>query len=145
MTRGLLWRGLWLLLVHFLVVTTACQQSHYRPVIQELCLKRFQVNMEALGKTLWCDWDKTITNYGELTDCTRQVAQRLRCFWPNPEVDRFFVAVHQHYFRSCSSSGLAARDPPGNILCPFVLLPIMVTLFVTLMVLWQSKRREGIL
>uniref|UniRef100_G3SY87 Receptor activity-modifying protein 1 n=1 Tax=Loxodonta africana TaxID=9785 RepID=G3SY87_LOXAF len=77
-------------------------------------------------------------NYGELTDCTRQVAQRLRCFWPNPEVDRFFVAVHQHYFRSCSSSGLAARDPPGNILCPFVLLPIMVTLFVTLMVLWQS-------
>ncbi|KAM9248749.1 receptor activity-modifying protein 1 isoform 2-T2 [Dugong dugon] len=144
MAGGLPRRGLWLLLVHLLVVATACQNANYGPVIQELCLKRFQVDMEALGKTLWCDWGKTIGSYGELTDCTRHVAEKLRCFWPNPEVDRFFIAVHKRYFRSCPVSGLAVRDPPGNILCPFVVLPIMVTLLVTVLVAWRSRRQEGI-
>lgn len=83
-------------------------------------------------------------SYGELTDCTRNLAERLGCFWPNVEVDRFFVAVHRHYFRSCPASGRALGDPPSTILCPFVVLPITVTLLVTALVVWRSKRAESI-
>lgn len=83
-------------------------------------------------------------SYGELTDCTRQVADRLGCFWPNAAVDEFFVAVHRHYFRNCPASGRAVRDPPRSILCPFIVVPILVTLLVTALVVWRSKRPEGI-
>ncbi|XP_032968715.1 receptor activity-modifying protein 1 isoform X1 [Rhinolophus ferrumequinum] len=84
------------------------------------------------------------TSYGELTDCTRQVMEKLGCFWPNAAVDSFFVTVHQHYFRSCPVSGRAVRDPPSSVLCPFIVVPILVTLLVTALVVWRSKRTEGI-
>ncbi|XP_075385598.1 receptor activity-modifying protein 1 [Tenrec ecaudatus] len=144
MAWGLPRRGLWLLLVHVLLVTTACQDANYGPFIRELCLGPFQQDMEALGQTHWCDWNRTLGTYSELTKCTRHVANQLECFWPNAEVDRFFVTVHRHYFNSCPVSGRAVRDPPDSILCPFVLVPILVTLLVTLVVVWCSKSREGI-
>lgn len=83
-------------------------------------------------------------SYSELTDCTRNVAAQLNCFWPNAAVDTFFVAIHQHYFKNCPVSGRAVRDPPRNILCPFIVVPILVTLLVTALVVWRSKRPEGI-
>ncbi|XP_004743765.1 receptor activity-modifying protein 1 isoform X1 [Mustela lutreola] len=141
---GLPRRGLWLLLVYPLLMATACQDTSYGPLLQELCLSQFQVSMDAIGKTLWCDWGKTIRSYSELTDCTRNVAAQLNCFWPNAAVDTFFVAIHQHYFKNCPVSGRAVRDPPRNILCPFIVVPILVTLLVTALVVWRSKRPEGI-
>lgn len=84
------------------------------------------------------------STYGELTNCTVAVAENLTCYWPNRLVDEFFVAVHSHYFRNCSPSGRALRDPPNGILCPFILVPILVTLLVTALVVWRSKRSEGI-
>lgn len=142
--RGLPRRGLWLFLVHHLFMATACQDADYGALLQELCLAPFKVDMEAIGKTLWCDWGKTIESYGELTDCTRQVMEKLGCFWPNAAVDSFFVTVHQRYFRNCPVSGRAVRDPPSSILCPFIVVPILVTLLVTALVVWRSKRTEGI-
>nr|XP_012289528.1 receptor activity-modifying protein 1 isoform X2 [Aotus nancymaae] len=137
-------RCLWLLLAHHLFMATACQEADYGALLQKLCLTQFQVDMEAVGETLWCDWGKTIRSYGDLADCTWQVTEKLGCFWPNAEVDRFFLAVHGHYFRSCPVSGRAMRDPPSSILYPFVVVPIVVTLLVTALVVWQSKRTEGI-
>ncbi|KAF6362067.1 receptor activity modifying protein 1 [Rhinolophus ferrumequinum] len=125
-------------------MATACQDAEYGALLQELCLAPFKVDMEAIGKTLWCDWGKTIESYGELTDCTRQVMEKLGCFWPNAAVDSFFVTVHQRYFRSCPVSGRAVRDPPSSVLCPFIVVPILVTLLVTALVVWRSKRTEGI-
>ncbi|KAM8787711.1 receptor activity-modifying protein 1 [Rhynchonycteris naso] len=142
--RGLPRRGLWLLLVHHLFMATACQDADYGTLFRELCLAPFTVDMEAIGETLWCDWGKTIKSYGELTDCTRQVMEELHCFWPNAAVDEFFVAVHQRYFRSCPVSGRALRDPPSSVLCPFIVVPTLVTLLVTGLVVWRSKRPEGI-
>ncbi|XP_006866881.1 PREDICTED: receptor activity-modifying protein 1 [Chrysochloris asiatica] len=144
MAGGLPRRGLWLLLVHLLVVATACQDANYGPFIREMCLERFQLDMEALGRTLWCDWGKTIETYSELTNCTEQVANLLKCFWPNAEVNRFFVTIHQRYFSSCPVSGRAVQDPPNSILYPFIVVPILVTLLVTMLVVWQNKHREGI-
>nr|XP_011726207.1 receptor activity-modifying protein 1 isoform X2 [Macaca nemestrina] len=83
-------------------------------------------------------------SYRELADCTWHMAEKLGCFWPNAEVDRFFLAVHGHYFRACPISGRAVRDPPGSVLYPFIVVPITVTLLVTALVVWQSKHTEGI-
>ncbi|XP_004868451.1 receptor activity-modifying protein 1 [Heterocephalus glaber] len=142
MARAL--HGLWLLLAHQLSLVTTCQDARYGARLKETCLIRFQQDMEAMGRTLWCDWGKTSGSYRDLTDCTRDMAERLGCFWPNVEVDKFFVAVHQRYFHSCPASGRAVGEPPSTVLCPFVVLPITVTLLVTALVVWRSKRTEGI-
>ncbi|XP_042558263.1 receptor activity-modifying protein 1 [Dipodomys spectabilis] len=142
--RGLLHRSLWLLLATQLFTVTAYQDTDYSTLIQEQCLARFKENMEAVGRTLWCDWGKTIGSYGDLTDCTRSVADKLGRFWPNAEVDKFFIAIHQRYFSGCPVSGRIVRDPPSTILCPFIVVPITVTLLMTMLVVWRSKRTESI-
>ncbi|XP_006893574.1 PREDICTED: receptor activity-modifying protein 1-like [Elephantulus edwardii] len=130
--------------VHQLMVTTACHDAGHGSFIRERCLRQFQEDMETLGQSLWCDWGRTIRSYEALTQCTRQVASSLNCFWPNAEVDRFFVAVHQQYFRTCPATGRALSDPPNSVLCPFLVVPVLLTLGVTMLVVWQSQPKEGI-
>ncbi|NXO31323.1 RAMP1 protein, partial [Cisticola juncidis] len=128
---------------HF-IAATACQEADYGWMIRHYCLKQFQLSMEGIGQRLWCDWDETVGTYGELTNCTVLIAERLDCYWPNRLVDEFFVAVHRQYFRNCSPSGRALHDPPNAVLCPFIVLPVLVTLLMTALVVWRSKRSEGI-
>ncbi|XP_061923612.1 receptor activity-modifying protein 1-like isoform X3 [Entelurus aequoreus] len=90
------------------------------------------------------DTDVTERLYGELTNCTYLVALKMDCFWPNQLVDEFFIGVHNHYFYNCSLSGRLLRDPPNRILGPFIAMPILVTLLMTALVVWRSKRSEGI-
>ncbi|KAJ1064484.1 hypothetical protein K5549_017175, partial [Capra hircus] len=129
-----------LVAVTHLCLATACQHTDHGTLLWEFCLPQFQAHMEAVGRTLWCDWGKTIGSYKELSNCTRHVVQTLDCFWPNAEVDKFFLAVHQRFFRNCPVSGRALQDPPSSVLCPFIVVPILVTLFVTVLVVWRSKR-----
>ncbi|KAM6398349.1 RNA-binding protein 44-like [Pluvialis apricaria] len=137
-------RFLCFVLAHHFIAATACQEADYGWMIRHYCLKQFQLSMEGIGQRLWCDWDETVGTYGELTNCTALIAERLDCYWPNRLVDEFFVAVHRQYFKNCSPSGRALHDPPNGVLCPFILLPVLVTLLMTALVVWRSKRSEGI-
>ena len=49
-----------LIAVTQLCLATACQHADYSALLQESCLPQFQAHMEAIGRTLWCDWGKTI-------------------------------------------------------------------------------------
>lgn len=83
--------------------------------------------------------------YGGLTNCTFQVALRVDCFWPNQIVDRFFMQVHRLYFQDCALTGRLLHEPPVSILAPFIAVPVLVTLLMTALVVWRSKRSEGVL
>ncbi|XP_039584478.1 receptor activity-modifying protein 1 [Passer montanus] len=137
-------RFLCFVLAQHFIAATACQEADYGWMIRHYCLKDFQDSMEGIGQRLWCDWDETVGTYGELTNCTALIAEKLDCYWPNRLVDEFFVAVHKQYFRNCSPSGRALHDPPNGVLCPFIVLPVLVTLLMTALVVWRSKRSEGI-
>nr|XP_033801539.1 receptor activity-modifying protein 1 [Geotrypetes seraphini] len=136
---------LWFILVHHLIVVVTCNEPIYVHLIEELCLSKFKFDMEGIGQKFWCDWKKTEGSYGELTNCTLLIAKKLDCYWPSQVVDEFFVAIHKHYFMNCSLAGRSLRDPPYDILCPFIVIPILVTFFVTAMVVWRSKQNEGII
>ncbi|NXE45626.1 RAMP1 protein, partial [Casuarius casuarius] len=129
---------------HHFIVATACHEADYGQLIRDYCLSQFQASMEALGPRLWCDWEETLGTYGELTNCTALLADKLACFWPNRLVDEFFVAVHRRYFGGCPLSGRALRDPPAAVLCPFIAVPVLVALLAAALVVWRSKRGEGI-
>eukprot|EP00062_Callorhinchus_milii_P026667 gi/632989054/ref/XP_007883440.1/ PREDICTED: receptor activity-modifying protein 1-like [Callorhinchus milii] len=136
------------LLVFVLALTvllvTGCNEAYYSHTIEQICLQTFKIQMSGIGQKRWCDWDETFGCYGDLTNCTFLIAIKLGCFWPNPPVDRFFVNVHKEYFANCSQSGRSLSDPSNHILGPFIVLPVMVTLLITALVVWRSKRNEGI-
>ncbi|KAK2839546.1 hypothetical protein Q5P01_013286 [Channa striata] len=136
-------------LVWFVVAASQCVSvlacgSHYENAIEEFCLAKFRLVMQELDQKHWCSWEDTVELYGELTNCTYLVAQKMECYWPNRLVDEFFIRVHKHYFHDCSVSGRLLSDPPNRILGPFIVVPILVTLLMTALVVWRSKRSEGI-
>lgn len=83
--------------------------------------------------------------YEDLTNCTFQVAHRVGCFWPNQMVDGFFMQIHRSYFHNCALTGRLIHDPPPSILAPFIAVPVLVTLLMTALMVWRSKRTEGVL
>ncbi|KAG7280357.1 hypothetical protein CRUP_024149 [Coryphaenoides rupestris] len=125
-------------LVLITVAGLACADcgGFYQRKIGEHCLEQFKLNMSRLDQNLY---------YESLTNCTYHVALRLDCYWPNQVVDRFFTRVHRHYFHDCALTGRLLQDPPISILGPFIAVPLLVTLLVTSLVVWRSKRSEGIL
>ncbi|XP_015214057.1 receptor activity-modifying protein 1 [Lepisosteus oculatus] len=134
----------WFVIAHHFISVTACDEAFYVHAIEEHCLAKFTFDMEALDPGYWCNWEDTVESYGELTNCTYLIAQKMNCFWPNRLVDEFFIGIHRLYFKNCSLSGRLPSDPPNNILGPFIAVPILVTLLMTALVVWRSKRSEGI-
>ncbi|KAG9339549.1 hypothetical protein JZ751_023693 [Albula glossodonta] len=128
----------------YLLASVAACGTDYERAIDDFCLAKFRMDMQALDQNQWCSWEDTVDLYGELTNCTYVIALKMNCFWPNRLVDMFFIQVHQLYFRNCSLSGRLPQDPPNRIMGPFILVPVLVTLLMTALVVWRSKRSEGI-
>ncbi|KAL0963932.1 hypothetical protein UPYG_G00315500 [Umbra pygmaea] len=133
---------IWLVVAWQSVSVLTCGGT-YAFAIEELCLAKFRLDMEDLEQHHWCSWEDTVEPYGELTNCTYLIALKMDCFWPNRVVDEFFIDIHKHYFHNCAITGRLLHDPPNRILGPFIVVPIMVTLLMTALVVWRSKRSEG--
>nr|XP_023679659.1 receptor activity-modifying protein 1-like [Paramormyrops kingsleyae] len=129
----------------FHIVSVATCSAGYQYAIEEICLAKFKLDMEALDHRHWCNWDDTVESYGQLTNCTFVIALNMDCFWPNHLVNDFFIRIHKHYFQNCALSGRLLQDPPSRILGPFIVVPILITLLITALVVWRSKRSEGIM
>ncbi|XP_043987090.1 receptor activity-modifying protein 1 [Gambusia affinis] len=134
---------LWFIIVSQCSPALGCG-AHYEYVIEEFCLTRFRLDMQELDQSQWCSWEDTAKFYEALTNCTHLLAMNMNCYWPNLIVDAFFIQVHKHYFHDCAVSGRQLRDPPNRILGPFIVVPILITLLMTALVVWRSKRSEGI-
>ncbi|CAJ1086821.1 receptor activity-modifying protein 1-like [Xyrichtys novacula] len=124
---------------------SSCNGGFYERMINDFCLAKFNFDMAGLDQDLWCSWPDTDEIYEGLTNCTFQVALRVDCFWPNQIVDRFFMQVHRDYFHDCALTGRQLHDPPIAILAPFIAVPVLITLLMTALVVWRSKRTEGVL
>ncbi|XP_034533195.1 receptor activity-modifying protein 1-like [Notolabrus celidotus] len=124
---------------------SGCYLGFYERLIDDLCLVKFKFDMAALDRGLWCSWPDTMEIYEGLANCTHKVALKVDCFWPNHIVDRFFMQVHRVYFHDCALTGRLLHDPPIGILAPFIAIPVLITLLMTALVVWRSKRTEGVL
>ncbi|CAN2389120.1 receptor (G protein-coupled) activity modifying protein 1 [Pristimantis euphronides] len=135
---------LWILLAPPLMAFAECDNELYAKLLNEFCLVQFDLNMEHLGMTLWCDWKATEEIYTDVTNCTSLLAYHQNCYWPNHVVDKFFTDIHKKYFKNCALTGRKPADPPLPILCSFIFIPVLITLLMTALVVWRSKRSEGI-
>ncbi|KAM4538200.1 receptor activity-modifying protein 1-like [Fundulus diaphanus] len=142
----LLRAGLLLLVVaHVRPSVSGCDGQLYEARINNLCSKKFHLDMGRLDSGLWCSWPETIETYEELTNCTYQVALQMACFWPNRVVDSFFMQIHRSYFHHCALTGRLLHEPPIGILVPFIGVSVLITLLMTAVVVWRSKRTQGML
>ncbi|KAM8904570.1 receptor activity-modifying protein 1-like [Spinachia spinachia] len=138
-------RTCFMLLLAVLQSVSGCNGGFYERMINDLCSPKFKLDMAGLDRGLWCSWPDTSKIYTGLSNCTYQVALRMDCFWPNHMVDRFFMQIHRDYFRECALTGRLLHEPPTSVLAPFIAVPVLVTLLMTALVVWRSKRTQGVL
>lgn len=78
--------------------------------------------------------------YESFTNCTEVETNVVGCYWPNPLAQSFITGVHRRYFHNCSVDRQQWQDPPDEILIPLIVVPILLTLAMTGLVVWRSKR-----
>ncbi|XP_032802270.1 receptor activity-modifying protein 1-like [Petromyzon marinus] len=121
-----------------------CNELELKNNLDMQCLVMFKSHMEELGSDYWCDWLIISSLYNALTNCTQEKAGQSDCFWPNSVVDAFFLDVHRRFFSNCSRDEPVLADPPDTVLGLLVAGPAVLAAALTALIVWLSKRREGV-
>uniref|UniRef100_A0A8D0QMT3 Receptor activity-modifying protein 3 n=1 Tax=Sus scrofa TaxID=9823 RepID=A0A8D0QMT3_PIG len=104
------------------------------------CGKTFAEMMKKVEVWKWCNLSEFIVYYESFTNCTEVETNVVGCYWPNPLAQSFITGVHRRYFHNCSVDRQQWQDPPDEILIPLIVVPILLTLAMTGLVVWRSKR-----
>ncbi|KAB1276539.1 Receptor activity-modifying protein 3 [Camelus dromedarius] len=92
-----------------------------------------------------CNLSEFITYYESFTNCTESKAKVVGCYWPNHLAQGFVTDVHRRFFHNCTVDRPHWEDPPDEILIPLIVAPILLTLAMTGLVVWHSKRTDRLL
>ncbi|KAM4624571.1 uncharacterized protein ACJ7VT_005429 [Polymixia lowei] len=126
-------------------------QQHYHPHCLEqalvqyshiICGAQFHKNMMNISAEHWCDMDYIIRPYGDMTVCMESLSELLRCYYPNPNVQDFFLHIHSQYFQNCTAKELLLLDAPQVVVVVLTLIPVSLIPILVFLVVWKSKVRE---
>ncbi|XP_012502359.1 PREDICTED: receptor activity-modifying protein 3 [Propithecus coquereli] len=110
-----------------------------------LCGKAFADLMRKVDVWKWCNLSEFIVYYESFTNCTEVEASIVGCFWPNRLAQGFITGIHRQFFINCSVDRVHWADPPDEILIPLIAVPILLTVAMTGLVVWRSKRTDTLL
>uniref|UniRef100_A0A8C3YBC9 Receptor activity-modifying protein 3 n=1 Tax=Catagonus wagneri TaxID=51154 RepID=A0A8C3YBC9_9CETA len=104
------------------------------------CGRTFAEMMKKVEVWKWCNLSEFIVYYESCTNCTEAESNVVGCYWPKPLAQSFITGVHRRYFHNCSVDRQRWQDPPDEILIPLIVAPVLLTLAMTGLVVWRSKR-----
>ncbi|XP_004565989.1 uncharacterized protein LOC101472092 [Maylandia zebra] len=96
------------------------------------CGENFHQDMWNIGRDNWCVQERFIGAYSDLTHCVEFLANITSCFFPNPDIQDFFIDIHLKFFQNCTNENdPMTEDAPQKVVIGLTLLsvsfiPIMV-------------------
>ncbi|XP_072229201.1 receptor activity-modifying protein 3 [Leuresthes tenuis] len=102
------------------------------------CGEFFREEMQLIGAENWCVLDDVIRPYHELTECVETVANAVGCFFPNPDIQDFFVHIHSIYFESCPEEEDQFEDAPQSLVVVLTVVPVCLIPVLVYLVVWKS-------
>ncbi|XP_053570305.1 receptor activity-modifying protein 3 [Bombina bombina] len=118
-----------------------CNKTRMMETLPE-CRRRFEVMMQTLDPSQWCNITEFIMYYNDFSQCTENSSLSVGCFWPNSLVEAFITGIHKHFFSNCTSDEEKWEDPPDEILTTLILIPVFLTAAMISLVVWCSKRAD---
>uniref|UniRef100_UPI003AAA8BAE receptor activity-modifying protein 3 n=1 Tax=Centroberyx gerrardi TaxID=166262 RepID=UPI003AAA8BAE len=107
-----------------------------------LCGARFHEDMLTISVENWCDLDYVIRPYNDMTMCMESLSGIVGCYYPNPNVQDFFLHIHSQYFQNCPEEELLLSDAPHEVVVILTLIPVSLIPVLVFLVVWKSKVRE---
>nr|XP_058929609.1 receptor activity-modifying protein 3 isoform X1 [Kogia breviceps] len=108
------------------------------------CGEAFAERMKKVEVWKWCNLSEFIVYYESFTNCTEVETNMVGCYWPNPLAESFIAGVHRRFFWNCSVHRQHWQDPPDGILILLIAVPTLLTLAMTGVVVWRSKRADRV-
>ncbi|KAM4524104.1 uncharacterized protein PAE49_000569 [Odontesthes bonariensis] len=115
-----------------------CKRDLLVRLSHEYCGQHFHEEMLAIGTENWCVLDDVIRPYNDLTVCVEQVAGIVNCFFPNPDIQDFFVYIHSMYFENCPEEDVQFEDAPHSLVVALTVIPVCLIPILVYLVVWKS-------
>ncbi|KAJ1136017.1 hypothetical protein NDU88_002444 [Pleurodeles waltl] len=115
-----------------------CSDSY--PDMLLYCWIGFNAAMMAAQEENWCYWPLIARIYSDLSECTDYAAHQLHCYWPNPEMERFFLRIHMDFFSSCPAPSAPFSDPPMGHIIVMTLVPTCLIAPAIALLIWKNSR-----
>ncbi|KAM9336843.1 receptor activity-modifying protein 2 [Symphorus nematophorus] len=123
---------------------TAFQTRHcYRDLLvnasESLCGAAFRAEMMLINTEKWCILEDIIRPYNNMTMCLEWLSNMVGCYYPNPDIQDFFLQIHSQYFLNCSKEELLLVDAPHGLVIVLTLIPVSLIPVLVYLVVWKSK------
>lgn len=77
-----------------------------------------------------------------MTICLEEVSQVLGCYYPNPDIQDFFIYIHSLYFQDCSSQDPLETDAPRSMVIVLTLIPVTIIPVLVYVVVRKSEFQD---
>uniref|UniRef100_A0A3Q1FW50 Receptor activity-modifying protein 3-like n=1 Tax=Acanthochromis polyacanthus TaxID=80966 RepID=A0A3Q1FW50_9TELE len=114
------------------------ESTHY-------CGETFHQEMESISPEKWCILENVIRPYHEMTNCLEKLTRLFGCYFPNPDIQDFFLFIHSTYFHNCSKGGEGEEfleDAPHSLVVVLTIIPVGFVLVLIYLVVWMSKVQD---
>ncbi|XP_027885276.1 receptor activity-modifying protein 1 [Xiphophorus couchianus] len=117
------------------------KQCHRGELIQfshQYCGEHFHAEMHDIHKDDWCVLKHIIRIYNNLTLCVELVTELTGCYFPNPDVQDFFLYIHSTYFQNCTKKEELLKDAPTSLVVALTIIEVSFIPVLVCLVLWKS-------
>lgn len=77
-----------------------------------------------------------------MTKCLEELSQMVGCFYPNADIQDFFLHIHSLYFQNCSNKELLLLDAPDGLVIALTLIPVSLIPVLVYLVVFKNKVQE---
>ncbi|XP_041671560.1 uncharacterized protein LOC121528271 [Cheilinus undulatus] len=119
-----------------------CNQDALVEYSHSYCGAIFYMEMSSISTEKWCVLDNIIRPYNNMTLCLEKLSNLVGCYYPNPNIQDFFIEIHSYYFHNCSNEELLLVDAPQSLVIVLTLIPVSLIPVLVYLVIWKSKVQE---
>ncbi|XP_036938467.1 receptor activity-modifying protein 1-like [Acanthopagrus latus] len=119
-----------------------CLQHLLKNLSHEYCGAPFHTAMQSVSTAKWCVLKNVIRPYNAMTICLEEVSQVLGCYYPNPDIQDFFIYIHSLYFQDCSSQDPLETDAPRSMVIVLTLIPVTIIPVLVYVVVRKSEFQD---
>lgn len=80
--------------------------------------------------------------YTFMTLCLEELSNMVSCYYPNPDIQDFFLEMHALYFHNCSQGELLLQEAPDGLAIGLTLIPVSLIPALVYLVVRKSKVQD---
>ncbi|XP_073345892.1 receptor activity-modifying protein 3 [Pagrus major] len=119
-----------------------CHQDLLKNLSHAYCGEAFHAEMQSISTEKWCVMKDIIRPYNDMSLCLETACNVCDCYYPNPDIQDFFLYIHSLYFQKCTSEELLETDAPHGVVIILTIIPVSMIPVLVYLVVWKSKSQD---